>query len=443
MEKKTCVFLACNENYAFALANVIIGLRRYNEDLITNIVVYHDITEETRGKISRLWEDKIIFIEYTHEDFLRDLGGDIGKVPLTSRYGERFVYAKFHIFELLEKYDCAVWLDCDTLVVDRIENLLCLDEVECKLDYRGRIVEMAKYLEHKNMILPNKPMIKTIASIMSFSKKCLSKSYNSSGTNLTQQCFKILKELYEYKCLTSAATSDEIPFGVLIYLHNFNTQNIQGTYNDVPPSKNNKIIHTMGKTKFWESPFSYVAFSEWAINHKIWKNISGDERQFSLRGLNFGSMDTPDKVYLFLIYYHLFCPLLPLLQDFIANNAQYKLYLKLPIKDRYLDIYSKRFQGDIFYRFALNLDYRGNAELKSKCEIQIVCKEKGKLRYFANEVQRRLDETYTLKDNRSNGEIIVYYFTKNIEIDYSNLILEFKGLVEQTCWIVEDLQLNN
>ena len=56
MEKKTCVFLACNENYAFALANVIIGLRRYNEDLITNIVVYHDITEETRGKISRLWE---------------------------------------------------------------------------------------------------------------------------------------------------------------------------------------------------------------------------------------------------------------------------------------------------------------------------------------------------------------------------------------------------
>ena len=176
MEKKTCVFLACNENYAFALANVIIGLRRYNEDLITNIVVYHDITEETRGKISRLWEDKIIFIEYTHEDFLRDLGGDIGKVPLTSRFGERFVYAKFHIFELLEKYDCAVWLDCDTLVVDRIEKLLCLDEVECKLDYRGRIVEMAKYLEHKNMILPNKPMIKTIASIMSFSKKCLSKS---------------------------------------------------------------------------------------------------------------------------------------------------------------------------------------------------------------------------------------------------------------------------
>lgn len=439
MEKKTCVFLACNENYAFALANVIIGLRRYNEDLITNIVVYHDITEETRGKISRLWEDKIIFIEYTHEDFLRDLGGDIGKVPLTSRYGERFVYAKFHIFELLEKYDCAVWLDCDTLVVDRIESLLCLDEVECKLDYRGRIVEMAKYLEHKNMILPNKPMIKTIASIMSFSKKCLSKSYNSSGTNLTQQCFKILKELYEYECLTGTATSDEIPFGVLVYLYNFNTQNIQGTYNDVPPSKNNKIIHTMGKTKFWESPFSYAAFSEWAINHKIWENLSGEKKNLEIRKTNFGLVDTSDRLYLFLLYYHLFCPLLPLLQDFIINNPQYKLSLKLPIKDRYLDIYSKRFQGEIFYRFALNLT-GVHAEFKSKCEIQIVCKEKGKLRYFANEVQRRLDETYTLKDNRSNGEIIVYYFTKNIEIDYSDLMLEFKGLVEQTCWIVEDLQ---
>lgn len=442
MEKKTCVFLACNENYAFALANVIIGLRRYNEDLITNIVVYHDITEETRGKISRLWEDKIIFIEYTHEDFLRDLGGDIGKVPLTSRFGERFVHAKFHIFELLEKYDCAVWLDCDTLVVDRIKDFLCLDEIDFKCDCGGRIDGATKYLEAKGLLNTNKPIMKPVGGVLSFSKQCLNKTNSGiSGINLTQQCFKILKELYKYECLIYPTTSDEIPFGILTYLYDFKVQNKKGFYNTLPQSsRNSKIIHTMGKTKFWESPFSYVAFSEWAINHKIWKNISGDERQFSLRSLNFGSIDTPDKVYLFLIYYHLFCPLLPLLQDFIANNAQYKLYLKLPIKDRYLDIYSKRFQGDIFYRFALNLDGGGNAELKSKCEIQIVCKEKGKLRYFANEVQRRLDETYTPKDNRSNGEIIVYYFTKNIEIDYSDLILEFKGLVEQTCWIVEDLQ---
>ena len=168
MEKKTCVFLACNENYAFALANVIIGLRRYNEDLITNIVVYHDITEETRGKISRLWEDKIIFIEYTHEDFLRDLGGDIGKVPLTSRFGERFVYAKFHIFELLEKYDCAVWLDCDTLVVDRIQDFLCLDEMDFKCDCGGRIDGATKYLEAKGLLNTNKPIINLLGAFYLF-----------------------------------------------------------------------------------------------------------------------------------------------------------------------------------------------------------------------------------------------------------------------------------
>lgn len=436
---KTCVFLACDENYAFALANVIIGIRRYNEDLFTNIVVYHDITEKTRKDISRLWEEKIIFVEYTHEHFLKDLDGDVSKILLTSRFGERFVYAKFHIFELLERYDCVVWLDCDTLVVDRIEDFLCLDEIEFKCDCGGRIDGATKYLKTKGLLQSNKPIMKPVGGVLSFSNKILIKT-KTSGINLTNQCFKILKELYEYECLIYPTTSDEIPFGILAYLNDFKIQNKKGLYNTMPQlSKNSKIIHTIGKTKFWQSPFSYVAFNEWVINHKIWKNISGNEKQVSLRGTNFGNIDTPDKVYLFLVYYHLFCPLLPLLQDFIINNTQYKLYLKFPIKDRYLDIYSKRFQGDIFYRFALNLNGGGGAELQSKCEIQIVCKEKGKLSHFANEVKRNIDNTYILRDNKNNGEIIVYYFTQNVEINYSNLLSNFKHLVEKTCWIIENL----
>lgn len=39
--KKVAVFLSSNENYAFALVNVIIGLKRYNEDLIDKIIIYH------------------------------------------------------------------------------------------------------------------------------------------------------------------------------------------------------------------------------------------------------------------------------------------------------------------------------------------------------------------------------------------------------------------
>ena len=76
---KVAVVLSGSNAYDFAIANVIIGLKRYNEDLITNIFIYHDIKQETREKISSLWEDKIIWIPYAYEDFLKDAYTEMNK----------------------------------------------------------------------------------------------------------------------------------------------------------------------------------------------------------------------------------------------------------------------------------------------------------------------------------------------------------------------------
>ena len=45
---KVAVVLSGSNAYDFAIANVIIGLKRYKENLITNIFIYHDIKHETR-----------------------------------------------------------------------------------------------------------------------------------------------------------------------------------------------------------------------------------------------------------------------------------------------------------------------------------------------------------------------------------------------------------
>ena len=52
---KVAILLAGNDAVDFAMANVIIGLKRYNEDLITNIFIYHDIKQETRDKRKNLF----------------------------------------------------------------------------------------------------------------------------------------------------------------------------------------------------------------------------------------------------------------------------------------------------------------------------------------------------------------------------------------------------
>ena len=90
---KVAILLAGNDAVDFAMANVIIGLKRYNEDLITNIFIYHDIKQKTREKISSLWEDKIIWIPYAYEDFLKDIKEDIAKIliPQGFRWGHFFM----------------------------------------------------------------------------------------------------------------------------------------------------------------------------------------------------------------------------------------------------------------------------------------------------------------------------------------------------------------
>lgn len=52
---KVAVLMAVNDNMDFALANTLIGLKRYNHDLIDKIFIMHDLKEETRNKISEIW----------------------------------------------------------------------------------------------------------------------------------------------------------------------------------------------------------------------------------------------------------------------------------------------------------------------------------------------------------------------------------------------------
>ena len=69
--KKVAIVLAGDEKLDFAIANVIIGLKRYNESLIDRVFVYTDMPQEKRDKISLIWRDKIAFVAFGYEDFER------------------------------------------------------------------------------------------------------------------------------------------------------------------------------------------------------------------------------------------------------------------------------------------------------------------------------------------------------------------------------------
>ena len=103
---KISIFLSSDEKYDFALANLIIGLKRYNEHLIDKIyIMYDSIDENTLAKIQSIYSEAIEFIRYSDEDFSRDVrrSSYIKEHQFLKNYS-KFAFAKFYLFDLLEKF---------------------------------------------------------------------------------------------------------------------------------------------------------------------------------------------------------------------------------------------------------------------------------------------------------------------------------------------------
>ena len=430
---KVAILLAGNDAVDFAIANVIIGLKRYNEDLITNIFIYHDIKQETREKISSLWKDKIIWIPYAYEDFLKDVDYDIGEIPIPqgSRWGH-FIYAKFHIFTHLKDYDYAIWLDTDILILDSLEDLLA-KEVDCQWR-NGLRRPIQQYLEKTSTLFLQRQISKPNGGVLIFSNTILHK--NPKNLNFTQESFKILKEIYSLQILDEQAMADEIPFGVFVHHYNWKLLFLQKA-NIMPQEDKNDsiIIHGPSALKFWTNPFSFVIYQEWFKNHKIWLQHSHSNQEIILKNTKF-PIKTRGELFSFLLALQYFEPLLtPIHKKINEDLSIYNLYTIPPLYNRYFDIHSTHLNKNIFYRFVFNHNYGG---WDITCQIQIVCTDpqkikEGKIISFLEDFINK-ETTFALKHNiDKNGNPTSSYITKNIDLKNIPIcITEFEKLIKLT-----------
>ena len=408
---KVAILLAGNDAVDFAIANVIIGLKRYNEDLITNIFIYHDIKQETREKISSLWKDKIIWIPYAYEDFLKDVDYDIGEIPIPqgSRWGH-FIYAKFHIFTHLKDYDYAIWLDTDILILDSIEDLLAKD-----IDARGinvgassEVFKTLKFLGY-NPIEQNP--FKPFGAFLSFNSNILTKFV---GTNAVQECFKYLKLITKNKFSASQSGTDEAPFGILTHVFSidFDFTDIGNKVVILPRNVRNThiIVHAFGNSKFWNYPLIFISFQEWFVNHKIWEKING-KKPLTFKPDNLGGLTSPHKLYHFLWNLNALLPLYYQVCELsVKQTLNIEIFPILAAGDRFLDVYSVFLGKNIFYRFAVS---QGWQAVSITYELQIVCKNNNLIAVMENVA--KINNNFTLKYNKkATGEIIDCYLTKNI-----------------------------
>ena len=110
---KAIVF-SINNDYAFALANVLMSLKDNSEHIYntSDFIIYHDGVSDNNQQLLKKICKNIYFIDFTKESSLPELL--YNHRHKDSRWGQ-FICQKLNCFELVSRYEQVLWLDTDIL----------------------------------------------------------------------------------------------------------------------------------------------------------------------------------------------------------------------------------------------------------------------------------------------------------------------------------------
>ena len=409
--------MASDENQAFAVANVIIGLKRYNKDLIDTIFIYHEMTNETIDKIGNIWKDKIVFVEYNYEKFKKDLI-DKDNIIIGSRW-KHFIYAKAYLFKILESYDYAIWLDNDVLILNSIEPILAKN-VDCRWKV-GDKNKLYKLLSNELIKCEYEDCVKPNGGIISLSSTILKKN---SGENLFNEFFYVLNKSFTYSIITNAVMSDEIPFGFIKVKYKLSFDNFHDLANVLPDSINKDaiIVHTVGyKTKFWNNTNTLDAYQEWFVNHKIW-NIEYNGNYDFNKNLSYDLYNINGNGYIYKMI-----SFLPMMLNIafrinfinVKDYPEYKLYISFLSHDKI--VIRSLSIPNVLYIISITSNIGSIYDCFCTFSLELLNKE-----------------IYTIRDNDnfSNFEIknngYNYYLNKKLKWAENDILNEYKNILSNT-----------
>lgn len=257
MKKNLAIVLGATGNMAFAVANVLMGLKKYSPNLADDIIIFQQNMSDNDMRLMQA----IIpckFIKYNFEVK--------NKKMLEYGYFNRFTplaFSRYDCFDMLDDYKKIVWLDIDILLQQDITEM-------CKDTQTGLSFSQGYY--------PLKTLF--IGNI-----ECeydLQRNFYDSGTFIIEDKIKNYKEISKwlYEKTFEYATYLHLPDQAIINLM-FQEFDLEITRLDREVyvchptherAKDAVILHAYGCDKFWNY---YNNFKEWNENNKKWIKIGG------------------------------------------------------------------------------------------------------------------------------------------------------------------------
>ncbi len=256
-KKARAIVLGATGNLSFAVANVLMGIKKRSPELKADFVIFHnDISENDRKLLNSIIP--CAFINYE-----MPINTDGVKQSSFPRYS-KLAFSRYECFKMLDEYRQVLWIDVDILVQKDISGMFDYAKTGLSL-YQ----EAAPLQECFSTAIDGYDM---------------QDAHYNSGVLLLSDSLPDYREkadwLYKktYELANYLKYADQGIINLLVQEFRLEVDKLPEKFNchsTKKASKNACIVHSYSPQKFWSWYEKAYHFKEWDKNYKKWLKMGG------------------------------------------------------------------------------------------------------------------------------------------------------------------------
>ena len=215
--KENAIFFAINDGYSFALANVLMSMKKNSPNIFdkTDIICYNtDLTDKNKELLKKIYKE-IIFEDIVLSDTLSVLT----KNKRVMKWGI-YIIVKFFGFELVKKYKRVLHLDADILVKGDLNKFF---ELDVDMAWRKILAWNPQEIMRDCLDNPSDSITAPSGGVIYFTDKL--NRFNIKEKNI-MEAFEKIKH-----CKRGGI--DELVIGYLAYKYNMKIKELSILYNTI------------------------------------------------------------------------------------------------------------------------------------------------------------------------------------------------------------------
>ena len=292
---KTAVCLGATGNLAFSVAHMVLSLKKFMNESLDNIIVFHDGWKDSDLNALLLISNKVVLRRYSLDDFKRRMGGgnDLDMSNKNLNHWSHMVFSIYEIFDLIKEYDKVLWLDCDIIIRGCFTDIFNFSPIAMR---RGIIAKLSSAITKKiknDQYIFNSGVVLVDSSLVKYD--LLSKAYaitSETFNNLKypdQTVLTFLCDYYGIKC-------NELPSKYHYFASVLTNDNFREAL----------IIHTPATSKPWNNQIMSLLFPEFWNNYYYWLKLGGSDQLRNQTPKHFEVARSPGHLLRYLIFSQIF-----------------------------------------------------------------------------------------------------------------------------------------